>query len=43
VHNNTVRHRLNRLHSLTGANPRTYGGLSTLVTAITIARNRARV
>jgi len=38
VHNNTVYHRLNQVRRMTGADPRTYAGLSTLITALTIAR-----
>jgi sugar diacid utilization regulator len=34
VHTNTVYFRLNRIGKLSGVNPRTYSGLSTLLTAL---------
>jgi hypothetical protein len=40
VHNNTVYHRLNRIRRLTGIDPRTYAGLSQLLTALAIADAR---
>jgi sugar diacid utilization regulator len=37
VHNNTVYHRLNQVRRLTGLDPRSFGGLSALVTARALA------
>ena len=37
VHNNTIYHRLNRIHKLTGIDPRTYDGLTHLLTVLAIA------
>jgi DNA-binding PucR family transcriptional regulator len=34
VHTNTVYFRLNRIHQLTGIDPRTFSGVSLLVTAL---------
>jgi PucR-like helix-turn-helix protein/diguanylate cyclase with GGDEF domain len=34
VHNNTVYHRLNRIHRLTGIDPRSFAGLRALMTAL---------
>jgi hypothetical protein len=39
VHNNTIYHRLNQIRRLTGLDPRTFDGLSSLVTARAIALN----
>jgi sugar diacid utilization regulator len=37
VHNNTIYHRLNRIEELTGVDPRTYEGLTHLLTVLAIA------
>jgi DNA-binding PucR family transcriptional regulator len=37
VHNNTIYHRLNRIEKLTGIDPRTYEGLTQLLTVLAIA------
>jgi hypothetical protein len=41
VHNNTIYHRLNRVRSLTGVDPRSYAGLSQLLTALAVADREA--
>ena len=40
VHNNTIYHRLNRIRKLTGVDPRTYAGLTCLLTALAMASDR---
>jgi PucR-like helix-turn-helix protein/diguanylate cyclase with GGDEF domain len=37
VHNNTIYHRLNRIHRLTGIDPRSFAGLRALTTALQLA------
>jgi hypothetical protein len=43
VHTNTIYHRLNRVQRLTGADPRTFAGLSQLLSALSIRCSAANV